>query len=160
MPNNESVFEIPRILATLVAIVAFFGAFASTSGTTHTNVANQLRTLIVEFHKWNLSKEDERHKAVHHLQVLQAQIEHFANRVNKCRLIHMFSYGALTLTSLFIPVAILGWSSQIVSLVLSILVFLVVMTCMRIQELRLGHSTIQIAVDEVLDVHLDLPFKS
>ena len=72
----------------------------------------------------------------------------------------MFSYGALTLTSLFIPVAILGWSSQIVSLVLSILVFLVVMTCMRIQELRLGHSTIQIAVDEVLDVHLDLPFKS
>ncbi len=150
----------PPIFAVLVAMVAFLGALASTSGTTHTNVANQLRKLIEEFHNLNLSNQEERERAQHHLQVLQVQIKHFLERTIICKRIHIFSYCSVSLPLVFVPFAISDSPLQVMFLAGGMLIILLSITWMRIKELTIGGDTIQIAADEVLDTRLEIPFKA
>jgi len=152
-----STTTIPQIFVVLVAIVAFLGALAATAGTTHTNVANQLRTLIAEFHKLNWSNREERERVLNHLEVLQKQIYYFADRVKICKRIHMFSYAAVALVFLLVTLALFDSGLQVFLLAAGMCLFLFVITAMRIKELMIGEDTIQIAVDEVLNIKLDGP---
>ncbi len=72
----------------------------------------------------------------------------------------MFSYCSVVLTFLFVSFALSDSAMEMVVLAIGMLFILVVITGMRLQELRIGGDTVQIAVDEVLDIRLDTPFNS
>lgn len=152
--------EISSLLAPLLAIAALFGSLASTSGTTHTNVANQLRLLIAEFHKFNLVREEDRKLASHHLEVLQKQIHYFAIRVQNCQLVHAISYVALNVSFFLIPFALREPDLPIKIIFYVFEGVLMFITSIRLKELGMGATAIQIAATEVLDIRLHVPIRA
>ena len=147
------------MIATLVAVAALLGSLASTAGNTHTAVANQLRLLIAEFHKWNLAESEDRVRALHHLEVLQTQIYYFLKRARTCAYIHMLNYAALCAGFSLVPLTpIVSFLSPLgVALLSMLLIVVLVMAIFRIRELSLGNTTIELASTEVLDIQFEKP---
>ena len=159
MPSSSQDFELARLLATLVAVAALLGSLASTAGNTHTAVANQLRLLISEFHKWNLAEPEDRVRALHHLEVLQTQIYYFQKKARTCAYIHMLNYAALCAGFSLVPLTpIVSFLPPLGITLLSLhLVVVLVTAIFRIRELSPGNTTIELASTEVLGTQFEKP---